>query len=232
MTAQVQDLLLLDGRHEWMQSLPLQACLDERNIQLRDFCRSTSSSLRRGYQAVWEIVDKRLYLIGLLDCEGQPLDPSIVFADRPLPIAAEWFSGRLEIGQGDALGYFHMNWGHSHSTVLRLYLKHGQVVARRRYDQTWLLRRHFDRWVAANPNWRDILQARARASLQPLGGLTAAGIKALRRPELEAHADMQTWPAGLTEDESAQIASYLLPHCRRVGAGVTAVGSRHPGASA
>jgi hypothetical protein len=221
LTAQAKDMLLLDGRPHWLQSLPLQPYLDDRNIHLREFAEYESTGLWRGYRAVWEIVDNRLYLIGLLDCRDQPFDPSIVFGDRRLPIAAEWFSGRLEIGQGEALTYFHMNWGHSYSTVLRLYLEHGIVMARRRYDQTRRLRQQFDQFVASNPNWHDILVEEARSSLQPLGGLTAAGVKALGRPELQADGNLSTWPSGLTDEEWTEMATALLQHCRRVPASVS-----------
>lgn len=164
----------------------------------------------------------------MLDCCNHPLDPRIVFGDRPLPIAADWYSGRLEIDQGEALTYFHMGWGYRHETRLRVCLKQGKLVARRRYDQTRLLRRHFDRFVAANPDWHQILIDEARAELQPLGGLTVAGLKALGRPELETEGILHTWPASLTSDESAEIAGYLLPHCIRAPEGFTLAGRSWP----
>jgi hypothetical protein len=180
---------------------------------------------------VWEIAGDRLYLIGLLDCHERPFDPAIVFGDRPLPIAADWFTGRLEVGQGEALSYFHMGWGHEYSTLLRLYLKQGKVVARRRYDQTRLLRRRFDAFVAANPNWREILAEEAeeaRAGRGPLGGLTPAGVKALGRPELETEGILSTWPAGLTDDETAEIARRTLQCCVRAPGGVALKGLSTP----
>lgn len=223
MTAQSKELLLLDGRAEWLRSLPLQGYLDEHKIDLRNFGTRWSTGLYRGYQGVWEIADEHLYLIGLLDADECPLDPGIVFGRRRLPIAADWFTGRLEVGRGEALTYFHMGWGHEYSTLLRLYLKQGRVVARRSYDQTRLLRRHFDRFVAANPNWLEILKEEAdeaRSGRGPLGGLTGAGVKALGRPELEADAVVETWPAGLTQDEWAEISSRLLHRCVRAPGGV------------
>lgn len=223
MTAQANEFLLLDGRAEWLRCLPLQGYLDERNIDLRSFGTRWSTGLYRGYQGVWEIADEHLYLIGLLDADECPLDPAVVFGDRRLPIAADWFSGRLEVGQGEALTYFHTGWGHEPSTLLRLYLKQGCVVARRRYDQTRLLRRHFDRFVAAHPNWLEILKDEAddaRSGRGPLGGLTAAGLKALGRPELQAEGVVETWPADLTPDEWAVISGRLLRHCVRAPGGV------------
>lgn len=231
MTAQVRELLLIDGRAEWLECLPLQGWLNERKIDLNDFVEGRSTALWRGYEAVWEIASDRLYLIGLLDFRERPFDPGIVFGDRPLPIAADWFSGRLEVDQGEALTYFHMGWGHEYATLLRLYLKQGHVVARRRYDQTRLLRRRFDRFVAANPNWHDILveeAERAGSGRGPLGGLTAAGLKALGRPELEAEGILDTWPAGLTDDETAEIAGRLLQRCVRAPGGVASNGAWAP----
>lgn len=219
MTAQAKELLLLDGNFEWTSSLPLTRCLAERRIDMRDHAQRWSSGCWRGYEAVWEVADDHLYLIGLLQPDEQPHDTAIVFGDRRLPIRADWFSGRIEIGQGEALTYFHMNAGHSHSTVLRLYVQQGRVLARRRYDQTWLLRRQFERFVAANPDWLEILKAEAADILQPLGGLTAAGVKALGRPELESPEVQRTWPGGLTDAETAEIAARLLRHCTRVPRG-------------
>ncbi|MEN9627315.1 MAG: hypothetical protein RJA10_542 [Pseudomonadota bacterium] len=216
MTAQAKELILLDETFEWTYGLPLEPYLAEHGIDMRQIARCRSSGCWRGYEAVWEIAGDDLYLIGLLEPDGQPYDPAVVFGDRPLPIRADWFSGRIEIGQGDALTYHHMNAGHSHSTVLRLYVRCGRVVARRRYDQTRLLRRHFERFVAANPNWLEILEAEARDDLQPLGGLTAAGVKALGRPELEREGLQSTWPGGLSSAETAEIAACLLRHCTRV----------------
>jgi hypothetical protein len=222
MTAQAKELLLLDGRAEWLQCLPLQGHLEERKIDLRNFGTRWSTGLYRGYQGIWEIADNHLYLIGLLDADECPVDPAIVFDHRQLPIAADWFSGRLEVGQGEALTYFHMGWGHEYSTLLRLYLRQGRVVARRRYDQTRRLRRHFERFVAANPNWLEILKEEAEVTHSgrgPLGSLTAAGVKALGRPELAGEGVMETWPAGLTDDEWAEVASRLLQHCVRAPGG-------------
>jgi hypothetical protein len=222
MTAQAKEMLLLDGRPEWLQCLPLQGYLDERDIDLRRHGTRESTGLYRGYQGVWEIADERLYLIGLLDAGDCPHDPAIVFGQRRLPIAADWFSGRLEVGQGAALTCFHMGWGHEYSTLLRLYLKDGRVMARRRYDQTRLLRRQFDRFVAAHPNWLEILKAEAeeaRSGRGPLGGLTAAGAKALGRPELEGKSVVETWPGGLTDEEWVEVASRLLRHCVRAPGG-------------
>ncbi|MFO1287548.1 MAG: hypothetical protein U1F49_14100 [Rubrivivax sp.] len=229
MTAQAEELLLLDGRYEWLQSLPLQPYLDERGIDFRAayWC---STALWRGYEAVWEMVDERLYLVGLLDGREHPIDPGLAFGDRPLPIAADWFSGRLDIGQGDSLMYFHMGWGATYSRELRLYLKQGRVVARRHYDQTRRLRRRFDRFVADNPDWLEILRAQARDSLGPIGGLTAAGIKALGRPELEAEGMPAPWPDALSSEDLAAIAERRLQHCKRAPQRIAAQGAPRPDA--
>jgi hypothetical protein len=115
-----------------------------------------------------------------------------------------------------------MGWGHEYSTSLRLYLKDGRVMARRRYDQTRLLRRQSDRFVAAHPNWLEILKAEAeeaRSGRGPLGGLTAAGVKALGRPELVGKSVVETWPGGLTDEEWGEVASRLLRHCVRAPGG-------------
>jgi len=232
MTAQAEELLLLDGRCEWLQSLPLQGYLDDHKIDLRQFNTRLSSSLWRGYRASWEIADERLYLIGLVDCVDHPFDPGIVFPGRSLPIAADWFSGRLALGQGEALTYFHMGWGHEYETMLRLYFERGRLVARRRYDQTRLLRRRFDRFVTAHPDWLQVLVDEARCSLQPLGGFTAAGLRALQRPELEVQGIVSTWPGSLTDEEYAEIAGDMLEHCTRPPGGCALAIRPTSGASA
>jgi hypothetical protein len=52
MTAQAKEMLLLDGRPEWLQCLPLQSYLDERHIDLQRHGTRESTGLYRGYQGV------------------------------------------------------------------------------------------------------------------------------------------------------------------------------------
>jgi hypothetical protein len=88
----------------------------------------------------------------LLDCNERPFDIRMVFGEKSLPIHADWFSGRLEIDRGEPLSYHHMGWGFETTERLRLYVKDGRVVARRRYDQAKLLRRRFAKSMQSDPN--------------------------------------------------------------------------------
>jgi hypothetical protein len=218
MTAQTEEFLLLDGTYQSMQCLPLEGYLEERNIDPRQFTEGLSTALWRGYQGLWEIAHGRLYLIGLLDAFEKPIDPHFVFPDRSLPIAADWFSGRIDVGEGEILMYTHMGWGNRYSTRLSLYVKHGRVVARRRYDQARLLRRRFDRWAQEDPEWIEGLRAQASTGRSPLTWLTPAGIKALGRPELATTDLAFDTSLDPTDQETTEWAESLLRHCTRVPA--------------
>ena len=214
MTAQTSEILILDGRFEQLHSLPLDHYLEPRGIDIRALSNGFHTGLYRGYVGIWEVFEDELFLIGHLDYLDEPIDPATVFGDQQFPIRADWFNGRLEIDRGERLSYFHMGWGSQYAERLRLYVEHARVVARRRYDQRKVLQRRYDANFEMYEDFRQQLAERGSSAFGPLGGLTAAGLKVLGRPPFN---DEEPWPAGLSEDEMAQLVRPLLLHCTRPG---------------
>ena len=165
MTAQTSEYLLLDGRFEILHSLPLEPYLEPRGIDIRELSSDFSTGLWRGYVGIWEVFEGDLFLIGLFDYNDEPVNLASVFGDRQLPIRADWFTGRLQIDRGERLTYWHMGWGSQYAERLRLYVEQGRVVARRRYDQRKVLRRHYNANFERNEEFRRQLAEKGSTAL-------------------------------------------------------------------
>ena len=111
MTRQASEILILDDRFEDLHVLPLEPYLEPRGIDMCAISNVSSTALYRGYQGLWEVFAGDLYLVGLLDAQMQPIDPSPIFDGQKFPVPAEWFSGRLVVDRGERLTYEHMGWG-------------------------------------------------------------------------------------------------------------------------
>ena len=214
MTAQTSEILILDGRFEQLHSLPLDSYLEPRGIDIRALSNGFHTGLYRGYVGIWEVFEGELFLIGLFDYLDVPIDPATVFGDLHFPIRADWFSGRLEIDRGERLSYFHMGWGSQYTERLRLYVETARVVARRSYDQRKVLLRRYNSDFERDEEFRQQLAESGSSASGPLGGLTEAGLNVLGRPPFN---DEEPWPAGLSDDEMAQLVQPRLLHCTRPG---------------
>ncbi len=214
MTSQTSEILLLDDRVERLHCLPLDPYLEPRRIDIRAMSSGYHTGLYRGYVGLWEVFDGSLFLIGLLDCQNDPIDPAIVFGDHRFPIRADWYSGRLEIDRGECLSHYHMGWGGQFAERLRLYVDHGRVVARRRYDQRKVLLRRFNAHFKEYEEFRQEVAKHRSSDLGPLGGFTAAGLKVMGQTPID---DTEPWPDGLTEGEMAEWVDPMLAHCTRPG---------------
>ncbi len=64
------------------------------------------TAMWRGYVGSWEIVDDRLYLIGLHGTlkDGTEASLASIFPDSPDRVFAHWYSGTIRIPQGRQLG--------------------------------------------------------------------------------------------------------------------------------
>ena len=110
MTAQFHERLRYQGEDMSMCTEPL-----------RDYFRlgginpgfeKTCTALWRGYVGSWEIVGKRLYLIGLTGTLSGGAEATLEsvfpgFADR---VFAHWYTGTLRIPDGRQKQYVHMGW--------------------------------------------------------------------------------------------------------------------------
>ncbi len=131
MTAQIAETLLYQGESMAMCTEPLEkyfllSCTFPKFV-------ANCTALWRGYVGSWEIVNERLYLIGL---EGMLEDGTNVlvatfFPDFPDRVFAHWFSGTIRIPHGKRLRYVHMGYASTFERDLFLELDRGVVVGSR-----------------------------------------------------------------------------------------------------
>ena len=90
---------------------------------------SNCTALWRGYVGSWEIVDDRLYLIGISGTIEGGVDASLatIFPDFPDRVLAHWYSGTIRIPQGKQLEYVHMGYGSTYERDVLLDLERGIV---------------------------------------------------------------------------------------------------------
>jgi hypothetical protein len=110
-TAQVADILMLDGEQRGLLTNPLETVLHQRKLQMWISPGETLTSNSRGYIATWTLDKDRLYLNKVAgwicrdakgsDCEKAELEglfPGKVSGGR---VFAEWFTGQLRISDGE-----------------------------------------------------------------------------------------------------------------------------------
>jgi len=131
MTAQFSELLMLEGKQHSLCSYPLASYfgLGGESVAFR----ASSTALSRGYIGTWEILDQRLYLIGLqgwLEDES-PVSLETVFSGYPERVFAHWYSGTLRLPQGQLLHYVHGGFGSCYEQDLLIDVTRGVVTAKR-----------------------------------------------------------------------------------------------------
>jgi hypothetical protein len=157
MTAQVPEVIVLEGAPYSLKSLPLEPYLEEMETRpdFKSLTNAWSTCLWRGYVGLWEIRDYKLFLIRLGSCEDElaypfesaaslrkqgeertSIDLRHIFPDREPPIFASWYSGRLRVPLGDQLLYVHMGWGSWHRGERIIHLRRGHVIRERYVDHT------------------------------------------------------------------------------------------------
>lgn len=153
MTAQIADALDHQGQTHKLFTNPLEFLLDGR----RPAFVGENSALWRGYVALWEIRNDRLYLKDLhgrvcvapadggirqaacgkhhagrcdvRDARFSDLAPLFALEDGQIP--ADWFSGDLCVPQGRMLDYVHMGYASRYERYLIIEIAHGAVVSSR-----------------------------------------------------------------------------------------------------
>jgi hypothetical protein len=131
MTAQIAENLLYQGESVAMCTEPLEKYF----VLSCTFPRfeANCTALWRGYVGSWDIVNDRLYLIGLEGIleDGTNVSVSTFFPDFPDRVFAHWFSGTIRIPQGKQLRYVHMGYASTFERDLFLDLQRGVVVGSR-----------------------------------------------------------------------------------------------------
>lgn len=128
MTAQFSEHLRYQGEDLAMFTNPLNDYFAMGGFSPRFAANCTA--LWRGYVGSWEVIDDRLYLIGLkgeLE-DGTEASLASVFPDFPNRVFAHWFSGTIRIPQGKRLEYVHMGYGSTFERDLLLDVERGVVV--------------------------------------------------------------------------------------------------------
>lgn len=105
MTKQIDDLIRYMGNEYVIDEYPLESYFDRKGIPKPDFSLSQSqgvstlvinSACRRGYVAMWEIIDEMLYLTDIRSSSLLSSYKHIVFPDtNEKPVFADWFSGMI-----------------------------------------------------------------------------------------------------------------------------------------
>lgn len=143
-TAQVSDVIHLDGKPESLNTNPLRPFLQENPglLPQSDF-RSTANW--RGYVATWEVEGSSLQLVRVdVDFRDPKASPERYapitrnVIDKLFPgsqrVAATWYSGTLLVPRGKIVDYVHMGYGSAYERYTVLVVKQGLVARRQDFD--------------------------------------------------------------------------------------------------
>lgn len=128
MTAQIAERLDYRGESHALCAEPLTDYFHLAHV--KSPFQFTMTALWRGYVGSWEIVDGRLYLVGLRgrlkdDSEGSL---ATIFPAYPQRVFAHWYCGRLRLPQGRLLEYVHGGYDSRYERDLFLTLERGVLV--------------------------------------------------------------------------------------------------------
>ena len=130
MTAQIPETLWIDGERHALCTEPLEAYF--RGPGSRPEFQAPHTACWRGYVGQWELKDDKLYLRRLNGtlADGKTVTLKTIFPKGPYPIFADWFTGVLNIPQGEMLEYIHMGYASIFEDELRLEFKRGVLVGK------------------------------------------------------------------------------------------------------
>jgi len=131
MCNQHRERLFYEGIERGMENEPLGVYF--RYAGIKPVFNWGSTALYRGYIGTWEIADQRLYLIGLKGnlrkdrlAGGEPVNVGTFFPDHPDRVFAHWYSGTIELPQGEILE--RDGWMTTYEQDLLIRLKKGIVI--------------------------------------------------------------------------------------------------------
>lgn len=140
-TAQIPDVVVLDGRELALNTNPLEPYLQANKGKAPVF-EETSSALWRGYVATWEIRGSRLWLnkvavqrLGPAAKPGQREEYRDVDVLRSIfprggPVPATWYTGALIMPLGDVVDYLHQGYGSTYERYLVSIVRAGREAKR------------------------------------------------------------------------------------------------------
>jgi hypothetical protein len=118
MTAQAQEILILEGKKTYIHDCPP---LPENDSRIKQSAEtSICSACWRGYVGTWEITEGQLFLVGL---SGN------YYLDPEESILANWYSGEIVVPEGEALKYDAMGSPYLYERQHNFTIENGRVVA-------------------------------------------------------------------------------------------------------
>lgn len=130
MTRQVSETLFENGNEHWIESEPLEKYLKKRkDVKFK----GTSTANWRGYIGTWEIVDNKLYLIRLRNSRGDELGTEYLFPGQTR-VFAEWFSGDIDIPDGERFRYYNMRYSAFYERNILLRFSKGVFIEKKIVD--------------------------------------------------------------------------------------------------
>lgn len=130
MTAQIAEEISIDGETFAMCTEPLAAYFELGGKQFK--FAATCTALWRGYVGRWELLNDRLYLVGLSGTleDGTEATLASIFPDYPLRVFAHWYSGEVRMPQGKLLNYVHGGYASTYERDQFITFDRGVAVAR------------------------------------------------------------------------------------------------------
>jgi hypothetical protein len=131
MTAQTPDSILINGELHLLETLPLETYVDlGGRLPKFDYM---NSACWRGYLGTWEIHEDRLYLVKIeapvvFDEGDQYVTLGDLFPGFPERVFAHWYSGTLQIPQGDQIESDHDNFESVFERDLLIEIQNGVVM--------------------------------------------------------------------------------------------------------
>ncbi|HVK08002.1 MAG TPA: hypothetical protein VM597_04405 [Gemmataceae bacterium] len=125
-TDQLQDAVRLDGQDRVMMECPLNPLLAR--LKVPEFEWQTTSNWK-GYIAGWEVKDGSLLLVAFeARRDGRPVPVESFLPGKKLPVAADWYTGRVRIPVGKPKEAGGGYWGATFERVIVLHIEKGKVV--------------------------------------------------------------------------------------------------------
>jgi hypothetical protein len=129
MTAQMSETLLLDGKEFALCSRPLDTYFSITGK--KPVFDTTCTALSRGYVGTWEILENRLYLVGISGMRRRALTPISLeefFPGFPDRVFAHWYTGKIRVPMGKMLKYRHSGFDSTYESELLMDVLKGKVL--------------------------------------------------------------------------------------------------------
>lgn len=129
-TGQVPDYLVYKGDTIAIFSNPLEKYFElTGKRELIDFVGCGSTACWRGYKAIWELKDDKLYLVQVTSChkscglEIKNANLKKMFGTET--VFVDWFTGKIIVPQGERVQYIHMGYASIYEKELHISFKSG-----------------------------------------------------------------------------------------------------------